>query len=123
MRADLGKLAARASDVRLDLVRSSIVVTLRNGRRHEIRIDPRDDGYLFEAIVAGPRDTARLGDPAMNAWRRNRSSRLVGYRVDRRGRLVAHAWSPREGLTREMFLVLVRTLAREADRHEGSDRR
>jgi hypothetical protein len=62
----------------------------------------------------------------MTAWQKNRRSRVVGYRVDARGRFVAHAWSPSKGLTRDMFLFLVRTLAREADRHEllitGADR-
>ena len=127
MRAEWRKFAARQHDVRVDLLRSAVVVTFTNGRHHEVRIEALEDGYLLEAVVAGPRETASLDDPFMTAWQKNRRSRVVGYRVDDRRRLVAHAWSPREGLTRDMFLFLVRTLAREADRHEllitGADRR
>lgn len=127
MRADWRKLAAGADDIAADRLRSAVEVSFANGRRHAVRIAEHDDGYALEAVVAGPRETAQLADPFMAAWRRNRSSRVVGYRVDARGRFCAHAWTPREGLTREMFLFLIRTLAREADRHEllitGADRR
>ena len=128
MRGDWRKLVSRRdSDIRVDAIRPSITVEIKNGRRHRVRVDEIEDGYVLEAVIAGPAETARLHDPYIAAWQRNRSSRVVGYRIDRRGRLVAHAWSPRNGLTAEMFLLLVRTLAREADRHEllitGLDRR
>jgi hypothetical protein len=127
MRAEWRKLAAGTEDIAIDRLRSAVDVAFANGRRHVVRIAEDDDSYELEAVIAGPRETAQLHDPHMTAWRRNRSSRVVGYRVDARGRLCAHAWTPREGLTREMFLFLVRTLAREADRHEllltGADRK
>lgn len=127
MRADWRKLAMGADDIAADRLRSAVEVSFANGRRHAVRIAEHDDAYELEAVVAGARETAQLADPFMAAWRRNRSSRVVGYRVDARGRFCAHAWTPREGLTREMFLFLIRTLAREADRHEllitGADRR
>jgi hypothetical protein len=123
MRADWQRYA-QAPD--LEAAGSSVVVALANGRRHTVRIEESDDGYVLEAVVAG-RQVERGDDAVMRAWLLNRCSRLVGYRVDRRGRLVAHVWSPRDGMTKAMFLVLVRTLAREADRHEllltGADRR
>lgn len=127
MRAEWRKLATGADDVAVDRLRSAVEVSFTNGRRHVVRIAEEDDGYELEAVVAGPHETAELQDPYMTSWRRNRASRVVGYRVDARGRFCAHAWTPREGLTSEMFLFLVRTLAREADRHEllltGADRR
>ena len=126
MRAEWRSLAAGADDVAIDRLRSAVGVSFANGRRHIVRIAEKDDGYELEAVIAGPRETTRLHDANMTAWQRNRASRVVGYRVDARGRFCAHAWTPREGLTREMFLVLIRTLAREADRHEllltGADR-
>lgn len=125
MPADWKRLARNASD--LHVARSSIAVTLPNGRSHEVAISESGDGYLFEAVVAGRRETSRLRDPEIAAWRRNRSSRVVGYRIDERGRLAAHAWSPRDGTTARLFQLMVRTVAREADRHEllvtGTDRR
>jgi len=51
-------------------------------------------------------------------WLRNRRSQLVGFRIDEKGSLVAHGWTPEEGLTPEAFQLLVRTVAREADRYE-----
>ena len=126
MRAEWRSLAAGADDVAIDRLRSAVGVSFANGRRHIVRIAEKDDGYELEAVIAGTRETAQLDDASMTAWQRNRASRVVGYRVDARGRFCAHAWTPREGLTREMFLVLIRTLAREADRHEllltGADR-
>jgi hypothetical protein len=128
MRGDWRKLVRRGdSDIRVDALRSFVVVEFKNGRSHRVNVDAIDDGYGLEAVIAGPAETARLHDPYIAAWQRNRSSRVVGYRIDGRGRLIAHAWSPRHGLSAEMFLLLVRTLAREADRHEllitGLDRR
>ena len=127
MRADWRRLAAGADDVTIDRLRSAVGVSFANGRSHIVCIADKDDGYELEAVVAGPRETAQLHDANLKAWQRNRVSRLVGYRIDARGRFCAHAWTPREGLTREILLVLIRTLAREADRHEllltGADRR
>jgi len=43
---------------------------------------------------------------------------LMGFRIDRRGRLVGEAWVPKAGLTGEEFQLYVRHLAVEADRFE-----
>jgi len=117
----------RARDIQLDPHHPAVVVRLDNNRSHKVRVGSAEDGYVLEAVIAGPAHTARLDDPVAVARERNRNSRMVGYRVDARGRLVAHAWTPREGLSREMLLLLVRRVASEADRHEllltGLDRR
>jgi hypothetical protein len=106
---------------------SGILVTLPSGRRHFVRVNEEGSGYYFEAVVAGPRVTQTQDDPCFEAWTRNRFSRVVGYRVDVRGRLLAQGWTPRAGTTERMFQLLVRTVAQEADRHEflltGADRR
>ncbi|HEU5178897.1 MAG TPA: hypothetical protein VFU24_15710, partial [Burkholderiales bacterium] len=54
----------------------------------------------------------------LRAWRRNRSSQLVGFRVDQRGRLVGEAWVPKAGLSAQEFQVYVRRVAAECDRFE-----
>lgn len=91
-----------------------------------MRVDVTPDGYVLESVIAGAAHTSLIGDLQIAAWKRNRTSRVVGYRIDAHRRLVAHAWTPREGLTREIFVLLLRQVASEADRHEllltGRDR-
>jgi hypothetical protein len=123
MDPDWHRLAVAAD---FDVAPDSLLVTMPNNRRHRVRVIPSDVGYRLEAIVARRRDVRNLGMSSLDAWELNRTSRLVGYQVDRRGRLIAHAWSPRAGMTKAMFQVMVRTLAQEADRREllltGADR-
>ncbi len=120
-------LVGRDLDIEPDPKRPAVVVRFDNGRSHRVRVRVAPDGYVLESVIAGPAHTALLGDLHIAAWKRNRSSRLVGYRIDAYGRLVAHVWTPREGLTPEMFMLLMRQVAGEADRHEllltGRDRR
>src|SRR5688500_7838669 len=111
MRADWRELATGAPD--LDASRGRIVVRLPNPRSHAVSVSESVDGYSLEAVIAGRHATSRIDAAAIKAWRRNRSSRVVGYRIDRRGRLVAHAWSSRAGITQELFQTIVRALARE----------
>ena len=68
----------------------------------------------------------RIPDAALRAWKRNRSTQLVGFRVDRKGRLVGEAWVPKAGLERGEFLLYVVRVATECDLFEyhltGKDR-
>jgi hypothetical protein len=125
MHADWRALVAPADDLEVD--RNTIVVRFTNGRTHVVTVSDDQNGILLEALVAGKRHLQRVSDPTAYAWQLNRSSRVVGYRLDHCGRLVAHAWSPLPGLTEELFQLLVRTLAAEADHRElvltGLDRR
>jgi len=104
-----------------------IQVGFANRRSHEVRVHDGDDGYLITAIVADLDDRRPVQDPYEDVWLRNRRSRLVGFRIDNDGTLVAHGWTPRAGLTAEAFQLLIRTVAREADRYEfhltGADAR
>lgn len=56
--------------------------------------------------------------PQLDAWQRNRAVKLVGFRVDARGRLVAEARVPKHGLTPDEFRTYVSAVATEADRLE-----
>ncbi|GAA2331917.1 hypothetical protein [Dactylosporangium salmoneum] len=104
-----------------------IRVAFDNGRSHRVRVHETDDGYLLTATIVGWNVVQGLDEPYGMVWSRNRHSRLVGYRIDGSGALVAHGWTPRAGLTAKAFQALVRTIAREADRYElqltGRDRR
>lgn len=89
-----------------------------SGRKHVVRLQRHEDGLRFEATVATARTLARMNeDPARWAWRRNRASSLVGFRVDQK-RLIAEAIAPTIGLTETEFLVYLRAVAAEADRME-----
>lgn len=89
-----------------------------SGRKHVVRLQRHKDGLRFEATVATARTLERMDeDPARWAWRRNRASSLVGFRVDQK-RLIAEAIAPTVGLTETEFLVYLRAVAAEADRME-----
>jgi hypothetical protein len=89
-----------------------------SGRKHVVRLQIVPDGVRFEATVATARTLENMDeDPARWAWRRNRASSLVGFRVDGK-RLVAEAVAPAVGLTGAEFLVYLRAVAAEADRME-----
>ena len=124
MRADWKRLIKGADFKRK---KSGVLVLLANGRKHFVRVSEGAEGFLLEATVATSRELEAHGDPLVAAWARNRRSRLVGYRIDRQGRLVAHSWSPAEGVTKETFELLIKAVAREADRQEflltSTDRR
>lgn len=107
-------------------LRNSLRVLFGNGRTHKVRVTEVDDGYLISGVVV---DADRLADTSaaqLDAWTRNRHSRLIGFRVDHQSRLVGFGWTPAVGLTAEAFQLLVRAVAREADRLEfrmtGKDR-
>jgi hypothetical protein len=88
------------------------------GRKHAVRLQDVPDGVRFEATVATAKTLDAMDDdPARWAWRRNRASSLVGFRLQQ-NRLVAEAIAPRIGLTEAEFLVYLRTVAAEADRIE-----
>lgn len=89
-----------------------------SGRKHVVRLKRHEDGLRFEATVATAKTLDRMDeDPARWAWRRNRASSLVGFRVDQK-RLIAEAVAPTIGLTETEFLVYLRAVAAEADRME-----
>lgn len=102
-------------------------VSFANGRSHSVHVHDGAEGYLLTAVVAGADIVGQWDRMYREAWEKNRHSRLVGFRVDAEGRMVVHGWTPKNGLTAEVFQTLVRAVAREADRYEfqltGADRR
>jgi hypothetical protein len=102
----------------LRVVGDTIIVKLAENRHHRVTV--RDSGatYELQAIVARTATLNHSDDIPLLAWRRNRSSQLVGYRVDQRNRLIGEAWVPKAGLTTEEFRTYVLRLASECDRFE-----
>lgn len=88
-------------------------------RKHVVRVAEGDDDFTLEATIVGPSVLAQMDrSPQLDAWQRNRAVKLVGFRVDARGRLVAEARVPKHGLTSEEFRTYVLAVASEADRLE-----
>lgn len=81
-------------------------------------MDERDDAYHFRAFVVRQSVVSSLPDLPVQIWLRNRAISLVGFRIDRKGRLVGEAWLPKIGLTVDEFRLYLRTVAIECDRFE-----
>ena len=92
-----------------------IVVTFANERQHRVEVRERNDCYELSGIVARAAAIEGVEGVPLRAWRRNRATQLVGFRIDPRGRIVGEAWVPKEGLTRDEFLLYARRVAAECD--------
>lgn len=88
-------------------------------RRHIVRIHDAAREIRMEATIATAKTLEAMSDDAHRwAWRRNRASMLVGFRVDRQNRLIAEVVVPKIGLTQEEFAAYLHAVASEADRME-----
>jgi len=111
-----------------DLVVDTDVVTVAvgDGRTQRVRVKATASTYELSSIVVRAAALDEIDDAPLRAWRRNRTSQLVGFRIDERGGLVAVGWVPTVGLTGEEFAGLVRRVAAAADLFEyqltGKDR-
>jgi len=104
----------------------TVIVDCGRDRRHRVRVRGSGEALQLEGIVARGATVRSVSDPDLRAWERNRNVNLVGFRVDRHGRLIGEAWVPAAGLTAEEFLIHVRKVAAECDLFEfhltGRDR-
>jgi len=95
-------------------------------RHHRIGVRETLDAYELTGVVVRASTVRAIPDAPLRAWRRNRATHLVGFRIDRKGRLVGEAWVPKAGLKREEFLLYLRRVAAECDLFEftltGADR-
>jgi hypothetical protein len=110
------KLCSSARDVEVD--GDSLVVSLQDGRRHRIDVQVSDEAVELRAIVAGRAVVESQEDAALAAWYKNRAISLVGFRIDRKGRLIGETWIPQAGLTAAEFLVYVHSMAAACDLFE-----
>jgi hypothetical protein len=122
--ADWKAFCRTADDMTVD--GDAIVVTFPDERSHRVVVEDANDAYELSAVVARPGALYGIDDVPLRAWRRNRATQLLGFRLDRKGRLVGEAWAPKLGLSREEFLNYVRRVATECDLFEyhltGKDR-
>lgn len=104
-------------------VGDSIVVGLDGGGRQAIEFELHGSGEVLRArTTVAPKavldEASSDTSPWRYAWERNRLSDLVGFSVDRRGRLSAELSIPLDGLGADEFALYVHELARISDWHE-----
>jgi hypothetical protein len=95
-----------------------IEVRFADERHHRVRVDDEGEAFRVVGVVARRAVVEGLENVALQAWRKNRSTQLVGFRLDDRGWLVGEAWIPKAGLSGEEFATYVRQVAAECDRLE-----
>lgn len=98
-----------------------IEVTFSDSRKHRVTVEERTEQQGLRLWAVAARAAMIPGDPEgphVHAWKRNRFSDLVGFKIDGRGRLVGEAWVPLAGLDAEEWAFYVRTVARACDRVE-----
>jgi hypothetical protein len=104
----------------------SVLVRFDSGRRHRVRVLATEDAFEFHAVVVRSSAVHNPGDLALWLWRLNRTTQIVSFRIDARGRVVASGWLPTAGATAREFLMVLRRVAVESDRLEylltGKDR-
>jgi hypothetical protein len=96
----------------------AIQVLLADERRKRIAIRETADSFELSGIVARPSEIEAVPDVSLRAWRRNQGIQLVGFRFERRDRLVGETWIPKPGLGRDEFLLYTKHLAAECDLFE-----
>jgi hypothetical protein len=95
-----------------------VEVSLRNGRSHRVKVERLDDGLRLEARVARRGAMARLTEPELRIWLRNRVVHLVGFHFDSHGGLLGDARVPGAGLDAAELRLYVMMVASECDRLE-----
>lgn len=105
-----------AKDLRL--VDNGVEVIFSDERKHKVTVEEQVDAYLLNGKIVRQSVVSSVIDLPMLVWQRNRITSLVGFRFDKRGRLVGEAFVPREGLTKQEFQLYLRAVASECDRFE-----
>ena len=96
-------------------------VVFSDGRQHRVTVEEPADRQEVRLWAIAARPAMLPYDPEgahVHAWKRNRFSDLVGFKIDGRGRLVGEAWVPLAGLGAEEWTLYVNTVARACDRVE-----
>jgi hypothetical protein len=93
---------------------------------HRVSVADESDAYHLMAISVRASAASVIENLPLQVWERNRSTKLVGFKIDAKNRLIGEAWVPKAGLSASEFGVYVRAVAAECDRFEyqltGSDK-
>ena len=103
---------------KLELEGDDVVVQFENGRSHRVTVRETSELFEFHAVVAKRKAVEHVTDLADRIWRVNRVAQLVGFRIDRHGRVLGEGWVANAGVTAEEFQLVLRRVAAESDRLE-----
>ena len=106
----------RARD--LTLHDNHIDVSFADGRHHRVDITDEGEVYRIRGIVVRRATVTSILNLPIQIWKRNRTMHLVGFRIDRKMRLVGEAWAAKPNLIAEEFQSYLRTVAAACDRFE-----
>jgi hypothetical protein len=99
-----------------------LLVRFPDERQQQVFVDAADPSALrVWSVAASPSRVAAASaqeSAHLLAWRRNRASDLVGFKVDGRGRLIGEAWVPVAGLEPGEWRLYVTAVAQACDRAE-----
>jgi hypothetical protein len=101
-----------------------LLIRFPDERKQQVFVEETADGLALRVWSVAGRPSAvtasGLADENVHlkAWVRNRSSDLVGFKVDGRGRLIGEAWVPVAGLDADEWRVYVTAVAQTCDRTE-----
>ena len=87
-------------------------------KRRRLILRETSETLELTGIVVRPAALKIIPNVQLRAWRRNRPTQLVGFRVDRKKRLIGEAWVPKAGLTRDEFLLYVNRVVAECELFE-----
>lgn len=118
------RLCSGAKDIRVDGTVAS--VRLGQGRTQLVNVEVNGEAIELTSVVARRSVVEQWEDTAIAAWQRNRGASLVGFRIDKIGKLVGESWVPLVGLTPDEFQFYLRSIAAACDLFEyqltGQDR-
>ena len=101
-----------------DVEGDEVIVDVGFERLHRVRVTAETDGLHLEGVVARSAVIADAPTLGRLAWERNRGCSIVGFRLDRKGRLIGEAWVPLIGLERAELELILNHVAAECDRFE-----
>lgn len=114
------------AESQFDVTANGGAIVFPDGRRQVISIDEDEQAYIVRSTVMGAHALKTAGVSATRIWELNRSATLVGFRIDKKGRLIGEAKIPKIALTADEFRLIALNLAQECDRLEylftGRDR-
>jgi hypothetical protein len=98
----------------------SLLVSFTGGRKQQIFVKKRNASYILTSNVLHKSKVEDLGRANIlrALWIRNHSSNLVGFRIDKSGKVVGYVEHQAESLDPIDLAYCIEVLARECDRLE-----
>lgn len=106
--------------VRIKAHRYGAVITFPDGRGQTILFHSEGDRYVLTSVVIGSRRVSNLGRSRLLPliWERNHETNVVGFNLDRRGRVIGRIEQVTKTVDRDELHYYLELLARECDRFE-----